>query len=119
MRYWIKQVGKQLSPLSVHPPPSPFWGDIAITSPLFGPLLARCRWEHLAFRLIHEDLVAIHQAAAILTAVSDYFVEEAITAQSAVRRWASLVQNLTAFHRGRGASQLATEYYGAHSTPRP
>ena len=63
--------------------------------------------------------MAIHQAAAILTAVGDYFVEEAITAQSVIRRWASLVQDLTAFHRGRGASQLATEYYGAHSTPRP
>ena len=74
---------------------------------------------HLTFRLVHESLVAQNQATAILTAVSVYFVVEAITAIPVVRRWASLVQGLTAFHRGRGASRLATAYYGAQSTPRP
>ena len=113
----------------------PVWeATIAITAQLFGPYLARRRWEHLAFRLIHEDLVAVNQAAAVLTAVSDNFASgppssEAITAHSAIGLWAVLWQGLTAFHRGRRASKLASEFYGAHAitarlarnhpTPRP
>ena len=121
---------------SVHPRLSlPVWeATIAITSQLFGPYLARRRWEHLAFRLIHEDLVAVNQAAAVLTAVSDNSApgphsSVVITAHSAIGRWAVPWQGLTAFHRGRRASQLASEFYGTHAitarlarnhpTPRP
>ena len=82
--------------------------------------MARRRWEHLAFRLVHEDLVALNKAAAILTAVSDKFApgphsSAVITAHSAVGRWAVLGQGLTALHRGQRASQLASEFYGAHA----
>ena len=93
---------------------------IAITDrALFGPYLARRRWEHLAFRLLHEDLVALNKAAAILTAVSDNFApgphsSAVLTAHSAVGRWAVLGQGLTALHRGRRASQLASEFHGIH-----
>ena len=53
---------------------------------------------HLALRLLHENLVALNKAFAILTAIGD------ILSNLTVERWGSVAQGLTAFHRGIRAS---------------
>ena len=59
----------------------------------------------LALRILHENLVALNKAFAILTAIGD------ILSNLTVERWGNVAQGLTAFHRGIRASQLASEFY--------
>ena len=87
-----------------------WWGG------LFGPLLARRRWQHFAFRLLNEALPHLHRVAAALAQIANNYA--AAFAQGnwiiLVRRLEHHCQHLFAFY----ASRRAAEFFRAKALRR-
>ena len=80
---------------------------------MFGPLLARRRWQHFAFRLLNEALPHLHRVAAALAQIAYNYA--AAFAQGnwiiLVRRLEYHCQHLFALY----ASRRAAEFFRARA----